>query len=206
MRLSPTETIRSLLLAFLIGAAGPAAAESQSIELNDEEMGFALQNLRTALAARDQEASLQILLGADIVQDTTIDTAFIYDLVVRFDPKRYRNMHGSVYPLSFEDQFIMWGKRIATYSRSTEWKSGRFHLHDISTGQQAWIYTADTRRLVSPPASKHLRPVSSSKPDQLDRWLAAIHATPTKTDLRKMGRWLRLIRYETRDALLHGGS
>mgnify|MGYP004288297833 CR=1 FL=1 len=206
MRLSATDTIRSLFLALLIGAAGQAATESPSSELNDEERRFALQSLRTALAGPAQEALLQILLTADIVRDTSVDTAFIYDILVRFDPKRYRNMHGSIYPLSFEDQFILWGKRIATYSRSTEWESGRFHLHDISTGQQAWIYTADTRRLVSPPTSKQLRPMSTSRPDQLDKWLAAIHATPTATSLRKMGRWLRLIRYETRDAVLHGSN
>ena len=41
------------------------------------------------------------------------DTAFGYDLVVRFDPTRYRDPHVGSYPLSIMDQFILRGKRVS---------------------------------------------------------------------------------------------
>ena len=204
-------TDRPLWLLFVIAIAitaieaSVAAAATKSIELIPEDMAFAKGNLRTALAAPDEEAFLQILLTTDIVRDPAIDTAFVYDVVVRFDPKRYRNMHAGLYALSFEDQFILWGKRIAMYSRSTDWESGRFHLHDISTGKQAWIYTGDARRLFQLP-NLDMPPATPNRPDTLDKWLRVIHRVPATTSLRKMGRWIRLLRFESRDAVVRTGG
>ena len=200
---SATDALPVLLAAAILSAGG-VEAQDRSVELNAEDLAFAEGNLRASLAAPDEEAFIQILLAANIVRDAAIDTAFVYDILVRFDPKRYRNMHAGIYSLSFEDQFILWGKRIATYSRSTDWESGRFHLHDISTGEQAWINAVDTRRLFPAP-KKDIPPATPNRPDTLDKWLVEIHSAPAATSLRKMGRWIRSMRYGPRDAPPTGG-
>ena len=125
-----------------------------------------------------------MLIEASIKRDELIDTVAVYDLIVHYDPRRYANPRVGSYPLRFEEQLILWGKRIATYTKSTEWTSGRFYLRDLSTGRVAWIFTADARRLYSPPKEQ----------------LAAPDATPY-TNIQATGEWLRSFKEESREAV-----
>ena len=178
-----------LLILLLISSLVTASHGQQDLPPN--EIQLAEQNLLQVLAAPNERAFLQVLTEVRILRDTSIDTATIYDLVVRFDPDRFRNPRVGRYPLSFENQLILWGKRISLYTRSTSWTSGRFYLHDISTAEEAWISTEDLRSLYQP-ATKKL-PVS------FRGWLKLIHSADPRTDLRTMSRWLRMMHKESRD-------
>ena len=178
-----------------------SAQEATDPHLKPEEIALAEQNLKRVLAGPGEEAFLQIFIKASIVPDPAIDTSFVYDLVLRFDPERYHSPRVGLYPLNFEDQFILWGKRIAVYTRSTSWQSGRFYLHDISSGQQAWIYTDDARRLYIPEPQK-LPPAKGQNAAIFSQWLKIIHAIKPGTDLRTMSRWLRLMHHQSRKAVL----
>ena len=178
-----------------------SAQEASDPHLRPEDIALAEQNLKMVLAGPGEEAFLQIFIKASIVADPTIDTSFVYDLVLRFDPDRYHSPRVGFYPLNFEDQFILWGKRIAVYTRSTSWQSGRFYLQDISSGQQAWIYTDDARRLYIPGRRKSSLP-QGENPVTSSQWMKTIHAIKPGTDLRTMSRWLRLMRYQSRTAVL----
>ena len=154
------------------------------------------------MAGPKDRSFAQILTETAIVRDTT-DTAVVYDLVVRYDPERFRDPRVGVYPLGFEDQFIHWGKRVALFTRSTAWKSGRFYLHDLSSGRQAWAYTEDARQLY--PRSKDVAFPAVANPGelaQLQRWLKLIHATEHPTDQRTMSTWFRLMMLESRDQVV----
>ena len=145
-----------------------------------------------------EKAFLEVLTEVRVLRDTTIDTAAVYDLVARFDPERYHDPSVGMYPLRFEDQFILWGKRVSLFTRSTTWTSRRFYLHDISTARQAWIFTEDTRILYKPP-TRNLPP---SDPSAFPRWLELIYSVDPHTPLRSMGRWLRLMHDESRDQVM----
>ena len=194
-----------LALSVAVAAADPAP------ELTPDEIRAAEGHLRMVLAGPADEAFRQVLAGVDILRDATEDTAFVYDLVARFDPERYRNSRVGLYPLTFEDQFIQWGKRVGVYTRSTFWRSGRYYLHDIASSRQAWISTADTRRLYAPsvrwpaPVTKEMAAKVFSPeilPDGFRPWLRLIHATRPGTDLRRMSRWIGLMNDEPREAVL----
>jgi hypothetical protein len=191
----------SALLIALSLATAEGAERKPAPELSPEKIPLAEQDLKMALVGPGEEAFLQILIKVSIVQDPAIDTSFVYDLIVRFDPDRYRNPRVGLYPLNFEDQFILWGKRIAIYTRSTSWQSGRFYLHDISSSRPAWIYTEDARRLYIP-SQKKLPSTNRKNPATFSQWLKIIAAIEPGTDLRTMNRWLRLIHHESRTAVL----
>lgn len=182
-----------LLILLLISSLVTASHGQQDLPPN--EIQLAEQNLQQALAGPHERAFLQVLTKVLILRDTSVDTDAIYDLVVRFDPERYRDPRVGTYPLSFENQFILWGKRISLYTRSTSWTSGRFYLHDISTANEAWIFTDDLRSLY--------RPATKRLPVSLRGWLKLIHAADPRTDLRTMSRWLRLMHKESRDQVIH---
>jgi len=155
---------------------------SQLDSVNLSEVEFELANI----LAEESEVSLQqVLVQVSVIQDVSHDTSFVYDLYIHFDPTRYQNARVGVYPLKFEEQFVFWGKRVANYTKQTSWESGRFYLHDISTGKISWIFTADTRRLYDP---KSPSPYHSS--------------TSPYTTLDNMSRWLRFIRLESRDSVI----
>ena len=177
-------SVRFAILLVLLALAVMAGTQTPAPELSPEEIQAAEQKLRLTLAGPREKAFLQVLIEVQIVRDETVDTTFVYDLMVRFDPERYRNPRVGIYPLSFEDQFILWGKRIAMYTRSTPWQSSRFYLHDIARGRQAWIFSEDARRLYSRPKVKKF------------------HEVEAATDLRRMSRWLRLMRPESREIVI----
>ncbi len=140
--------------------------------------------LRAHLVNPDENALLQVLIGASLARDALIDTAVVYDIIVHYDPNRYQDPRVGTYPLRFEEQLVFWGKRVAHFTKSTEWKSGRFYLRDLSTGRVAWVFTADARRLYNPPkAPRTSRDISPY------------------TDLQTTGQWLRAIHEEDRDAV-----
>ena len=188
-----------LLLCLLISEL---SAQKSAPELGAEDLAFAEQSLISALAGPREEAFLQVLVTASVVRDSSIDTAFVYDIAVRFDPDRYQNPGVGMYPMNFTDQFIFWGKRISIFTRSTEWLSGRFFLHDISRGQHAWAYTDDLRRLYDQPQVR-LPLATRDKPDTLPKWLKIIRNADSGTDVRTMGRWVRMIRFESLDEVLN---
>ena len=178
-------SVRFAILLVLLALAVMAGTQTPAPELSPEEIQAAEQKLRLTLAGPREKAFLQILTEVQIVRDATVDTTFVYDLMVHFDPERYRNPRVGIYPLSFEDQFILWGKRIATYTRNTPWQSSRFYLHDIANGHQAWIFTEDARRLYSRP---RVKPPPATR--------------EAETDLRHMSRWFRLMRPESREIVI----
>lgn len=186
------------LFLIILGSVSPALTQQQVSSLSEERLRTASQDLQRALAAPHEEAFLQILTEVRVLRDTTFDTTMVYDLIVRFDPMRYRNSRVGTYPLNFEDQFILWSKRASVFTRSTNWQSGRFFLHDISIPRQAWIFTEDARTLYQPPKDDQLPKSTASLP----RWLRHAYAVDPRTDLRTMSRWLRLIHEESRDQLL----
>ncbi len=191
-----------LLAIFFFFVAAPLPAQIEPGGLNLPPNGivnFETQLLAT-LAGPHERAFLQILTDVSILHDDTVDTAFVYDLMVRFDPQRYRAPHAGVYPLNFADQFILWGKRIARYTVRSKWLSSRFYLHDISTGHQAWIFTEETRRLYFD-SDKEIDAERNRKLGS-PQWLAAIYKTEPGTDLRTMGRWLQGMREESRDLVM----
>ena len=152
-------------------------------EIEPTYLRLAEKKLAGLLAQSDEEAFLQVFVEASVERDELIDSAAVYDLIVHYDPRRYNNPRVGSYPLRFEEQLILWGKRIATYTKSTEcteWTSGRFYLRDLSTGRAAWIFTADARRLNSP-----------SK-EQL---------SASYTDIQTTGEWLRSFKEESREAV-----
>lgn len=161
----------------------PVATFAQGpTELAPLDLRLAEAELRKLLAGSDEEALVQVLTQAAIERDPMVDTVAIYDLVVHYDPKRYHNPRVGTYPLNFEEQFVLWGKRIALFTRKTGWKSGRFYLRDISSGRVAWIATADARHLYNP--AKPPRNMQNISP---------------YTDLYSTSQWLRLMREEDRE-------
>ena len=96
--------------------------------------------------------------------------------------------------MSFENQFIYWGRRIALYTQRTSWKSGRFYLRDISTAREAWIFTEDARLL--------LGSLRKKLPTDRAKWLRFVHSFTPYTDLRTMSYWLRLLRIEERELVI----
>jgi len=187
-----------LLCLLICGLSAPVHGQQQASPLSEAQLQVASQDLQRALAAPHEEPFLQILTQARVLRDTSFDTSLVYDLIVRFDPKLYHNDRVGTYPLSFEDQFILWSKRASVFTRSTSWQSGRFFLHDISAPRQAWIFTEDARTLYQPPKDDQLPKSTASLP----RWLRHAYAVDPRTDLRTMSRWLRLIHEESRDQLL----
>ena len=155
---------------------------SQLDSVNLSKAEFELENI----LAEESEVSLrQVLVRVSVIQDVSYATSFVYDLYIDFDPTRYQNARVGIYPLKFEEQFVFWGKRVASYTKQISWKSGRFYLHDISTGKIAWIFTADTRRLFNP-----------KQPSQ------SYSSTSPYTPLNDMSQWLRFIRLESRDSVI----
>jgi hypothetical protein len=146
--------------------------------------------------ARPQEQALnQVLASATVVRDELSENTAVYDLVVRYDPTRYQAPHAGAYPLGFEEQFVLWGKRVAVFTRSTSLRVGRFYLHDLSTGRQAWI-SADETRLLYRPMGARLPP---AVPAAFSRWLTLIDAIDPHTDLRRQSGWLRRLHAESRE-------
>ena len=184
----------------------PAHSQVLFDGLSDDELLASSADFDSALAGPREPAFLQVLTEASIVRDLSQDTVSVYDLVVRYDPTRYRDPHVGIYPLSFADQFILWGKRVALFTRGTKWTSGRFFLHDISTGHHAWIFTRDARRLyLSPPGTKLPPPAEVYNRQGVKRWLKLIHTVDTAaTDLRSMGLWFRLMHEESRELVIEG--
>ena len=184
------------IILLFMGLAAPTVAQ-QAYSLSAQEIQLAEQKLHQALAGPRERAFLQTLTEVRVVADT-LDTAVVYDLVVHYDPERYRDPQVGVYPLSFEDQFILWGKRVAMYTRSTSWTSGRFFLRDISIPRESWIFSEDLRTLYKSPTDR----LPSKDDASFPQWLKLIHAAAPYTDLRTMSRWLRLMHDETRDQLI----
>jgi hypothetical protein len=170
--------------------------QEQFVAMPEEELKIAVENLQKTLAGPKEEAYLQVLVDAKIVYNPYADTASTYDLVVRYDPARYRNDRVGVYPITFEDQFILWGKRISLFTRSTTWESGSFYLRNIGTAREAWIATEDCRRLYQP-RTKNLPPIGHD-PATFRRWLRLIYNIEPGTELRAMSRWLQLLKEEPR--------
>lgn len=161
----------------------PTAVSAQAAtELPPLELRLAEAEFRKRLAGTDEEALVQVLTQAALLRDPMVDTVAIYDLVVHYDPKRYHNPRVGTYPLNFEEQFILWGKRISLYTRTSGWTSGRFYLRDISSGRVAWISTADARHLYNP-----------KKPPRKMQDISSY------TDLYTTSQWLRLMREEDRE-------
>jgi hypothetical protein len=160
----------------LLEAQQLGESQLDSVKLAEEEI-----ELENILAKQSEVSLRQVLLQVTIVQDNSYDTSFVYDLYVDYDPTRYHSARVGIYPLKFEDQFVFWGKRIAIYTNQTSWESGRFYLHDVSTGKIAWIFTADTRRLhKKKPAQQH----------------------PSYTPLSDISKWLRFIRLKSHDGFI----
>ena len=172
------------VFAILLAALSPAKAQFLPGELDDIHQRLAEKALLADLANPNEEALLQVLIEVALARDALIDTAVVYDIIVHYDPNRYQNPRVGTYPLRFEEQLVFWGKRVAHYTKSTEWKSGRFYLRDLSTGRVAWLFTADARRLYAP--SKAPRTARDISP---------------YTDLQTTGQWLRAIHEEDRDAV-----
>lgn len=142
-----------------------------------------------------------MLADARIELDHTLPNEFTYDLIVQYNPRRFRNPHAGLYPMTFENQFILWAKRIALFTRSNRWRAGRFYLHDISVGDQAWMFANETRNLYPPPSTTIKFPAVAERDNAATYrpWLKLMHRVEKGTDLRLMSRWFRLMRMETRD-------
>lgn len=191
------------LIAGLLVCAGAPAQEVEVLghELKAEEVEAESEALKRVLAGPRERAFRQVLADARIELDPTLQNEFSYDLIVQYDPGRYRDPQAGLYPMTFENQLILWGKRIALFTRSNRWRAGRFYLHNISTGNQAWMFASETRHLYPPPSMKITYPPVAG-PDNaagLQAWLKLIYGVDTGTDLRRMSRWFRLMRFESRD-------
>ena len=190
----PRRPCALLPLALLLLAAGALPAPAQP-ELGPDELAAAARQVRALLAPPGDKAYRQVLTGVEVRRDPTVDTAAVYDIAVRYDPLRYRAPFNGRYPLAFSDQFVSWGKRLALYTRSVPWRSGRFFLHDLSGGREAWIPTWDARQLFpggqAPPAAD-----SSST-----AWLEPYAGVPAGTPLELLGQWLARMRPGGPDAL-----
>jgi hypothetical protein len=184
----PHILLLTLLWAGVAGAQVPAPAPPDTVLPQ-----LAVQ-VRQVLVSPREQAFAQVLVGAEVLADPR-DTSF-YDVVVRFDPERYRDPHLGRYPLTFEDQCVLWGKRLALYSLVSPRKAGRFYLHDLSTGRHAWI-DLPAARLLSPP---HGKPPGART---FAAWLPYIHSAPRGTEPRALGAWLRLMREESRESVLY---
>lgn len=189
--MSPTGILCLILLWVGAGAAQvppPAAAPA------DTALQRVIDQVRQVLVGPRELAFAQVLLGAQVLRDPR-DTAFT-DVVVRFDPGRFRDPHLSEYPLTFEDQFIFWGKRLALYLQVVSWKAGRFYLHEVASGRHAWVGLADARLLLppygAPPRAKTFA-----------AWLPYILAAPRGTEPRALGLWRQLMREESREAVIY---
>lgn len=186
-----------LLLLVLTGAARAQAPPPPAVPAAapvDTALQQVVAQVRQVLVAPREPAFAQVLVGTEVLRDPR-DTSF-YDIVVRFDPERFRDPHLSRYPLTFEDQFVLWGKRLALYSQVTPWKAGRFYLHEVSSGRQAWVGLPEARLLfpayASPPRARTFA-----------AWLPYIHNTPRATEPRALGLWLRLMQEESRESVLY---
>ena len=191
------------LSAWLVFGSSTLAQQLLPGELSSAEQTVVSGDLATAVAGPREKAFLQILTEASLVRDPVQDTVFVYDLVVRYDPERFHDPHVGIYPVTFADQFILWGKRIALFTRSSTWSSGRFYLHDISTGQHLWMLARDARHLY-PPGGDKAFPQATSSDDRaaVNKWFELIHATDTTTDIRSMGLWFRLMHRESREMVI----
>ncbi len=179
----------------------PLKAQGLDQALTPAEIDSASSYLRSAMAGPNERAYLQVLTQAVVEPDST-DTSVVYDLIVRYDPERFHDPHLGLYPLTFEDQFIQWGKRIALLTRSTRWPSGRFYLQNTANGQQAWIFSSETRLLYPDASVKLPGPVAVDNSAGKRQWLRIMHRSLAATDLQAMTRWLRLMRREPRDVVL----
>ena len=186
---------------FLVALCSASPASTQTNALTPDDIDSLEVYLVAALAAPDETAYLQILTDALILPDRT-DSNSVYDIVVRYDPERFHTPYAGLYPLTFEDQFIQWGKRIALFTRSISPATKRFYLHDISTGDQAWMFTAEARHLYSLPANKVPGLAGISDRAAQASWLRLIHTTPAGTQLLTMSGWLRQIRRESRASVV----
>ena len=192
-------TVGHIVVLAALGSVSPTAAQPDA--LTPEELDSLEVYLVSAIAGPDERAYLQILTEARVLADPT-DSGSVYDIVVRYDPERYHTRYAGLYPLTFEDQFIQWGKRIALFSRSISARTKRYYLHDISTGRQAWMFTAEARHLHSLPPEKTPGIADIDDRGAQRRWLRHIHASPVTTELLTMGGWLRLIRRESRESVI----
>lgn len=175
-----------------------AGAQPAPAPAPDDAARVAGQQFRRALARPHEQALAQVLASATVVRDEWVDGPPVYDLVVRYDPMRYQAPHAGAYPLGFEEQFVLWGKRVAVFTRSTSLRVGRFYLHDLSTGRQAWI-GADEARLLYRPGGAKLPP---AVPAALSRWLNLIDAIDPHTDLHRQSRWLQSLHAESREEVM----
>lgn len=197
-------SVAAALLLISVLLSGESQAQETKIlgyELEPEEVAGVSAALTAALVGPRERAFGQVLADARIEWDHTLQGEISYDLIVQYDPSRYHDAHAGLYPMTFENQFILWGKRIALFTRSNRWRSGRFYLHDISLGNQAWMHASETRNLYPPPTMKTTYPpvVDPENSAGVRAWLKLIHNVEFSTDLRLMGRWFRLMRSETRD-------
>lgn len=197
-------SVAAALLLISVLLSGESQAQETKIlgyELEPEEVAGVSAALTAALVGPRERAFGQVLADARIEWDHTLQGEISYDLIVQYDPSRYHDAHAGLYPMTFENQFILWGKRIALFTRSNRWRSGRFYLHDISLGNQAWMHASETRNLYPPPTMKTTYPpvVDPENSAGVRAWLKLIHKVEFSTDLRLMGRWFRLMRSETRD-------
>ena len=193
-----------LILVYLTSSA--LLAQDPAIELTktrllevDNEIQLAITDVRTVLAGPNDLAFQQVLSSISIELNTQTDTSFsfsVYDIIVRYDPQRYRMPYAGLYPLTFEAQFIYWGKRLTLYSQSVPWYIGRFFLYNISNGRQAWMTLDDMGRLYPSPSSL-------PSPSKKATWLKYIYALEATTDLQTMGRWYSMMHQETQEELAH---
>ena len=197
--------VAGLAVAALIAgllALRDAGAQQQEIlgtELDPEEIAAASEALKKVLVSPRERALRQVLTEARVELDHSLHNEFTYDLIVQYDPGRYRDPQAGLYPMTFESQLIFWGKRIAVYTRSNTWRAGRFYLHDISSGIRAWILVNETRSLYPPSPEFTYPPAADPDSPGFRAWLKLIHNVETGTDLRRMSRLFRLMRFESRE-------
>lgn len=190
-----------------VPAGAPSTAEAQAAALaaaqakaRAAEIDTVSLYLTRALAGPRDAAYLQVLSEALVVADPSDSSVF--DLIARYDPDRYHSPYTGLYPLTFEEQFIQWGKRIALFTRSIRWKSGRFYLHDLATGEQAWIFTDEARRIYPRSPRTFPGPAATDNSNGQSQWLPLIHGIDAGTELEGMSLWLQLMRRESREEVL----
>ena len=185
MKLTSNFVLSFLILIILCTFSRSEARQLITIQLDSLSLVEAEVKLKGILAPESQISLQQILLQVSLIQDMSNDSVFVYDLYIDFDPTRYQNARVGIYPLKFEEQFIFWGKRVANFTKQTSWKSGRFYLHDVSTGKIAWMYTAEARKLYNPPKA-------SPTP----------FSTSPYTSLNNISQWLQFMRFESRESVM----